>query len=277
MEAVLRCGPDAHLTRDAVLALHGLALVSPRRIRVGSPQPSPSHPPRLDRGDPRAGRARRPDSYEGIPSTTVRRALLDCRDIVMIDRLVEATEEAGRRGLVLRHQLAGASRRNQVRPIMDRAAHSADQSTLAHDPTRQPRSAVGTPDPPSSAHRREHRGRPDAPVRRHEGRSCDERARRRSCQSFHDRSRCGASHRSHLDDYLNELARRLDVGWGGFTGTLEQLTPAEPEGVAEQYVMQPFKIRLLYLGRHWLTVPFELGHDEIGNTKQHELRSRTTS
>jgi hypothetical protein len=75
-----------------------------------------------------------------------------------------------------------------------------------------------------------------------------------------------------LDDYLNELAQRLDAGWGGFTGTLEQLTPAEPEGVAEQYVMQPFKIRLLYLGRHWLTVPFELGHDEIGSTKQHELR-----
>ena len=75
-----------------------------------------------------------------------------------------------------------------------------------------------------------------------------------------------------LDDYLNELARRLDAGWCGFTGTLEQLPPAEPEGVAEQYVMQPFKIRLLYLGRHWLTVPFELGHDEIGNTKQHELR-----
>ncbi len=36
--------------------------------------------------------------------------------------------------------------------------------------------------------------------------------------------------------------------------------------------MQPFKIRLLYLGRHWLTVPFELGHDEIGSTEQHELR-----
>jgi hypothetical protein len=44
-------------------------------------------------------------SYEGIPSTTVRRALLDSRDIVMIDRLVEATEEAGHRGLVPRHQL----------------------------------------------------------------------------------------------------------------------------------------------------------------------------
>ncbi len=37
MDAVLRIGPDAHLTHDAVLALHGLALVNPRRIRVGSP------------------------------------------------------------------------------------------------------------------------------------------------------------------------------------------------------------------------------------------------
>jgi hypothetical protein len=75
-----------------------------------------------------------------------------------------------------------------------------------------------------------------------------------------------------LDDYLDELARRLDAGWGRFAGTLEQLPRAEPEGVPEQYVMQPFKIRLIYLGRHWLTVPFELGHDEIGNTEQHELR-----
>jgi hypothetical protein len=75
-----------------------------------------------------------------------------------------------------------------------------------------------------------------------------------------------------LDGYLDNLARRLDAGWGGFTGTLEQLPPAVPEGVPEQYVMQPFKILLPYLGRHWLTVPFEWGHDEIGNTKQHELR-----
>ena len=106
MEAVLRSGPDAHLTHDAVLALHGLALVNPRRIRVGSPH-------RVRRTLPDSIEVIReqvePDdltSYEGIPSTTVRRALLDCRDIVMIDRLVEATEEAGRRGLVPRHQLA---------------------------------------------------------------------------------------------------------------------------------------------------------------------------
>lgn len=75
-----------------------------------------------------------------------------------------------------------------------------------------------------------------------------------------------------LDDYLDEFARRLDAGWGGFTGALEQLPPAEPDGVPEQYVMQPFKIRLLYVGRHWLTVPFELGHDEIGSTDEPEFR-----
>jgi len=105
MEAVLRCGPDAHLTHDAVLALHGLAQVNPRRTRVGTPH-------RVRRDLPESiGLIRQtidPEdltSYEGIPSTTVRRALVDCRDILMIDRLTEATQEAGRRGLVARHQL----------------------------------------------------------------------------------------------------------------------------------------------------------------------------
>ncbi|MCU1400121.1 MAG: hypothetical protein JWN62_3230 [Acidimicrobiales bacterium] len=36
--------------------------------------------------------------------------------------------------------------------------------------------------------------------------------------------------------------------------------------------MQPFSIRLAFGGRHWLTVAFELGHDEIGSTKTHDLR-----
>lgn len=35
-EAVLRVGMGAHLTGDAVLAFHELALVVPRRIRVGT-------------------------------------------------------------------------------------------------------------------------------------------------------------------------------------------------------------------------------------------------
>ncbi|MBI2169852.1 MAG: nucleotidyl transferase AbiEii/AbiGii toxin family protein [Actinobacteria bacterium] len=75
-----------------------------------------------------------------------------------------------------------------------------------------------------------------------------------------------------LDDYLDELADRLAAGWGGFTGTVEELEPPQPEGVPGEYVMQPFVIRLAFKGRHWLAVPFELGRDEIGSTEQHELR-----
>jgi len=75
-----------------------------------------------------------------------------------------------------------------------------------------------------------------------------------------------------LGDYLDELSRHLQAGWSGFTGTLEQLAPARPDNMPEQYVMHPFKIRLAYLSRHWLSVPFELGHDEIGSTEQHDLQ-----
>ena len=43
-------------------------------------------------------------AYEGIPSATVARALLDCRGLVMRDRLVEAGQEAARRGLLRRSE-----------------------------------------------------------------------------------------------------------------------------------------------------------------------------
>jgi hypothetical protein len=75
-----------------------------------------------------------------------------------------------------------------------------------------------------------------------------------------------------LDDYLEVLAAQLAEGWGGFTGELEELDPPQPEGVPDDYIMRPFVIRLAYRGRHWLSVPFELGHDEIGSTQRHELR-----
>ena len=75
-----------------------------------------------------------------------------------------------------------------------------------------------------------------------------------------------------LDDYIDELADRLAGGWSGFTGTVEQEDAATPDGVPVEYVMQPFSIRLAFRGRHWLTVAFELGHDEIGSTKHHDLR-----
>lgn len=38
--------------------------------------------------------------YNGVPSTTVARALLDCRPIVMGERLIAATHDAAARGLL---------------------------------------------------------------------------------------------------------------------------------------------------------------------------------
>ena len=101
-EAVLRVGEGAHLTHDAVLALHELALVNPRRVRVGLGRRSKAQLPdwiELVRQDVPDGDL---TTFEGIPSTTVARALIDCRGIVMRDRLLEALDEAARRGLVRR-------------------------------------------------------------------------------------------------------------------------------------------------------------------------------
>jgi hypothetical protein len=75
-----------------------------------------------------------------------------------------------------------------------------------------------------------------------------------------------------LDDYITQLGDLLADGWGGFTGTVTELDAPQPVGVPDEYVMQPFEIRLAFQSRHWLTVPFELGRDEIGSTSQHDMR-----
>lgn len=104
-EAVLRVGEDAFLTHDAVLALHELALVNPRAIKVGTTR-------RVRRRLPDwVELVRRTDDvdvteYEGIRSTTVACALRDCVGTVPRDRLRAALEEARRRGLVRRRDLA---------------------------------------------------------------------------------------------------------------------------------------------------------------------------
>lgn len=106
MEAVLRVGPDAYLTHDAVLDLHGLGLVNPRRLRVGTPRrvraAMPENIEVIQRQLPAADLT----VYEGIPSATVARALVDCRGLVMADRLIEAAEAAVRAGLVRRGAVA---------------------------------------------------------------------------------------------------------------------------------------------------------------------------
>ena len=100
MEAVLRVGPEAYLTHDAVLALHELGLVNPRRIRIGTPKRARPRLPAHVEVIHRRLEARELTAYEGIPSATVARALLDCRGVVMSERLVEAAQEAARVGLL---------------------------------------------------------------------------------------------------------------------------------------------------------------------------------
>ncbi|MEJ7764702.1 MAG: hypothetical protein WKF86_04335 [Acidimicrobiales bacterium] len=106
MEAVLRVGPESHLTGDAVVTMLDLTPLNPNRIRVGtSRRARPALPrfveivyERLDRADL--------TEYEGIPSATVAAALRACRGRVITARLVEAAKEAARRGLVTRRALA---------------------------------------------------------------------------------------------------------------------------------------------------------------------------
>lgn len=105
MEAVLWVGEDAVLSHDAVLSLHGLANANPRAIRVSTPR-------RVRKSDPPVAvkiiRQSIPDDdqtvYEGIPSCTVARALLDSRDLIMRSRLIEAAHEARSDGLIQRRK-----------------------------------------------------------------------------------------------------------------------------------------------------------------------------
>lgn len=68
-----------------------------------------------------------------------------------------------------------------------------------------------------------------------------------------------------LDVFVSEFAENLATGWNGFTARLVRREPAKPEGVPPSYVMQPFDVKLSYLGGAWCTVAFELGHNEIGD------------
>ena len=87
-----------------MLAMHDLALVNPRRIRVGTRRRArPTLPPTVELVTHNV-----PDhdvtTYEGIPSTTVARAIADCRGHVTTERLLDGVDEAERRGLLRRDQ-----------------------------------------------------------------------------------------------------------------------------------------------------------------------------
>jgi hypothetical protein len=75
-----------------------------------------------------------------------------------------------------------------------------------------------------------------------------------------------------LEEFKSKMNELLEKGWHGFSGRLIAKTPAKPKAVPTQYVMQPFQIKLSYNGRSWLTVPFEVGHNEVGDADEAEYK-----
>ncbi len=76
---------------------------------------------------------------------------------------------------------------------------------------------------------------------------------------------------SSLEEYVSRLEERLQEGWNGFTGTVVPRKPATPKGVPDAYIMQPFDIKLSYNGKGWITLPLEVGHNEIGDADDPEM------
>lgn len=99
-EALLRVGAGSYLVGDAVLALHDLAQVNPRRIRVGTVDRTRANLPAFIEVVERDVTEGELTTYEGLRSTTVAQALLDCRGRVMRERLRDGAREAWRKGLL---------------------------------------------------------------------------------------------------------------------------------------------------------------------------------
>ncbi len=78
---------------------------------------------------------------------------------------------------------------------------------------------------------------------------------------------------SSLEEYVSRLEDSLTEGWSGFTGIIVPKEPASPRGVPAAYVMRPFDIKLAYNGKSWMTLPLEVGHNEIGDAEDPDMVS----
>jgi len=110
--ALAAVGPDAYLVRDAVLALHGLAFVNPTKIRVATPRRVRHEVPdfvKIEQTGPNTDQLK---TYEGLRTTTVARAILDSRGLVLPERLEEALRDAREQGLVSKKEF------QEVRKVM---------------------------------------------------------------------------------------------------------------------------------------------------------------
>lgn len=101
-EAVALVGDGSFLFGEAVLAMHGLALANPRRISVGTTKRVRRELPEWVQPVTMSGKT--VTSYEGIPSQSLAEAILECRGMVMGERLKSAVEDARREGLITKDE-----------------------------------------------------------------------------------------------------------------------------------------------------------------------------
>lgn len=73
-----------------------------------------------------------------------------------------------------------------------------------------------------------------------------------------------------LETFISKLSESLQKRWSNFTGIVVRKPPATPKGIPAEYVMQPFDVKLSYNGKSWLTVPLEVGFNEIGDADEPE-------
>jgi predicted transcriptional regulator of viral defense system len=98
-EAIAIVGKDAFIYGESVLAMHGLALVNPRKItiatreRVRKKLPAYIEALKINTTEPVV-------RHEGIPSQSVSGAIRTCHGMVMTERLLDAVTDARNRGLV---------------------------------------------------------------------------------------------------------------------------------------------------------------------------------
>lgn len=76
---------------------------------------------------------------------------------------------------------------------------------------------------------------------------------------------------SSIEDYAEKLTESLRVGWEGFTGLLIRKEPRVPRELPPRYAMQPYEVKLSYLGKSWVTVRLEIGHNEIGDADERDM------
>lgn len=100
LRATLYVGADAYLTADAVLAVHDLANVNPRIIRVGTNKRVRHELPKQIKVLRTETKDNLIEVHNGIRATRVSRAIIDSKGLVMNSRLQVALAEAFARGLV---------------------------------------------------------------------------------------------------------------------------------------------------------------------------------